>query len=194
MSADSPAGPVAAHGDVGAGASAVGASVVGASAAGASAAGASAAGATGTEVRYEHHAPEAGESRLVQAGSWVVALLLGVVFGMLGTVVNQATISFFGWFDLPIGLIMACLASILLLLGLRLILPTRTLALLAAIGLVGIVGALTLSSPGGSVLIPANVYGYIWTFAPIVISLVIVGWPLRQTGRSARSARVASAS
>ncbi|MEF2975721.1 hypothetical protein [Subtercola sp. YIM 133946] len=118
-----------------------------------------------------------GESWVVRVGSWVVGLLLGVVFGMVGTVVNQATVSVFGWFTLPIGLIMACLASILLLVGLRLVLPTRTLALLAAIGLVGIVAALTLQSPGGSVLIPANAYGYVWTFAPTVIALVVLAWP-----------------
>ena len=139
-------------------------------------------------MSVDSQAPEVGESWLVRVGSWVVALLLGVVFGMLGTVVNKATISVFGWFDLPIGLIMGCLASILLLLGLRLILPTRTLALLAAVGLVGIVAALTLQSPGGSVLIPANVYGYIWTFAPTVISLVIVAWPRRHVSRTADAA------
>ncbi|MCU1479981.1 MAG: mycothiol biosynthesis protein [Subtercola sp.] len=128
--------------------------------------------------------PPVGESWLVRVGSWVVALLLGVVFGMIGTVVNQATISVFGWFTLPIGLIMAILASILLLVGLRLILPTRTLALLAAIGLVGIVAALTLTSPGGSVLIPANVYGYIWTFAPTIVSLIVLAWPNRIARRT----------
>ncbi len=130
-----------------------------------------------------------GESWLVRVGSWLVALLLGVVFGMLGTVVNQFTISIFGWFDLPIGLIMGCLASALLLLGLRLILPTRTLALLAAVGLVGIVAALTLQSPGGSVLIPANALGYVWTFAPTVISLVILAWPRRVARRQEPTAQ-----
>jgi hypothetical protein len=136
-------------------------------------------------MSVDSQAPEVGESWVVRVGSWVVALLLGVVFGMLGTVVNQATISVFGWFDLPIGLVMGCLASILLLLGLRLILTTRTLALLAAVGLVGIVVALTLQSPGGSVLIPANVYGYVWTFAPTVISLVVLAWPRRPLTRTA---------
>jgi hypothetical protein len=132
-------------------------------------------------MSVDAQAPEVGESWVIRVGSWVVALLLGVVFGMLGTVVNQAMI---GWF--PIGLVMGCLASILLLLGLRLILPTRTVALLAAVGLVGIVAALTLQSPGGSVLIPADVQGYVWTFAPTVISLVVLAWPRRPLARAAR--------
>ena len=69
----------------------------------------------------------------------VIGLLLGVVLGMLGTVVSQSTVSFFGLFPLPYGLIMAIAASLFMLVGLRLIMPTRTVAVLAAVGLVGIV-------------------------------------------------------
>ena len=120
-----------------------------------------------------------GESGVVRVASWVIGLLLGVVFGMLGTVVHQSTISFFGLFDLPIGLILAVAAVLFLLVGLRLILPSRLLAFLAALGLVGIVAVLTLPSPGGSILIPADEanYGYIWTFAPTVIAIVVLAWP-----------------
>ncbi|CAN5283140.1 hypothetical protein BH09ACT6_BH09ACT6_21340 [soil metagenome] len=127
--------------------------------------------------------PEIGESWIVRGGSWVIGLLLGVVYGMLGTVVNQADVSFFGLFDVPIGLIFACVGLFLLLLGLRLVLPTRTVALLAAVGSVGMVAVLTLPSPGGSVLVPANVAGYIWTFAPTVVAVVVLAWPGRPVRR-----------
>ena len=128
--------------------------------------------------------PDVGESMIVRVGSWAIGLLLGVVYGMLGTVVNQATFSFFGLFDVPIGLIFACVGLALLLVGLRLILPTRTVAVLAAVGSVGMVAILTLPSPGGSVLIPANVAGYIWTFAPTIIALVVLAWPRRPLRRA----------
>jgi hypothetical protein len=120
-----------------------------------------------------------GESLVVRIASWVIGLLLGVVFGMLGTVVHQSTVSFFGLFDLPIGLILAIASVVFLLVGLRLILPTRLLAFLAALGLVGIVAVLTLPSPGGSILVPADVhgYGYIWTFAPTVVAIIVLAWP-----------------
>lgn len=120
-----------------------------------------------------------GESVVVRIASWVIGLLLGVVFGMLGTVVHQSTISFFGLFDLPIGLILAIASVVFLLVGLRLILPTRLLAFLAALGLVGVVALLTLPSTGGSILVPADThgYGYTWTFAPTVIAVIVLAWP-----------------
>jgi hypothetical protein len=118
-----------------------------------------------------------GESWFVRVATLVIGLLLGIVLGMLGTVVSQSTVSFFGLFPLPYGLVMAIAASFFMLLGLRLILPTRTVALLAAVGLVGIVAVLTLPSRGGSILIPATVQGYVWTFAPTVVSLVVLAWP-----------------
>ncbi|RFA14046.1 hypothetical protein B7R22_10525 [Subtercola boreus] len=123
-----------------------------------------------------------GESMVVRVASWIIGLLLGVVFGMLGTVVHQSTISFFGLFDLPLGLILAVASVVFLLVGLRLILPSRLIAFLAALGLVGIVAVLTLPSPGGSILIPADErgYGYVWTFAPTVIALVVLAWPKRR--------------
>ncbi|MEA9986047.1 MULTISPECIES: hypothetical protein [Subtercola] len=129
-----------------------------------------------------------GESWFVRVASWVVGLLLGAVFAMLGTVVNQASFSFFGLFDVPIGVIMAVLASALLLLGLRLVLPSRTVAILAAVGLVGMVSLLSLPSRGGSVLIPATPQGYVWTFAPTIVALVILAWPKRPVRRTSADA------
>ncbi|RFA19986.1 hypothetical protein [Subtercola boreus] len=129
------------------------------------------------QAAVPHPVEPVGESGVVRAASWAVGLLLGVVFGMLGTVVNQASISFFGLFDAPIGLVLAIAAVTLLLVGLRLVLPSRLIAFLAALGLVGIVAVLTLPSPGGSVLVPANTAGYVWTFAPTVIALVVIAWP-----------------
>jgi len=120
---------------------------------------------------------EVGESRMVRVAGLIIGFLLGVLFGMLGTVVHQASLSFFGLFDLPIGLILALPACALLLIGLRLLLPTRLLAIVAAAGLVGIVALFSLPSQGGSVLIPANFEGYTWTFAPTIIALIVLAWP-----------------
>ena len=56
----------------------------------------------------------------------------------------------------------------------------------AAVGLVATVFLFALPSAGGSVLIPANLYGYLWIFSPTVISLIVLAWPSRLKTREFR--------
>ena len=92
-----------------------------------------------------------GSSRSTQLIGYVVAFLLGALFGILGTIVHQISFSVFGLFDLPIGIVVALPAEALLLLGLRLVAPTRLASILAAVALVGVVSLLALPSPGSRV-------------------------------------------
>jgi hypothetical protein len=107
----------------------------------------------------------------------VVALLLGALFGILGTIVHQISVDVFGLFALPVGLIVALPAEALLLLGLRLVAPTRLASVLAAVGLVGIVALLAMPSPGGSVLIPDSVAGMVWLVGSALVAVVVLAWP-----------------
>ena len=116
-------------------------------------------------------------SRLTVVVGYVVALLLGVLFGVLGTVVHQSSFSVFGLFDLPIGLVVALSALAVLLTGLRLIHPTRLPAFLAAVGAIGMVTLFALPSPGGSVLIPAGVPGMVWLVGSSLVAVVVIAWP-----------------
>lgn len=118
--------------------------------------------------------PEALSSRIV---SWIVGLGLGVLFGVMGTAVSQSTWTIAPGFSLPIGLIVALPAVALLLVGLRLVLRSRTTAILAAFGIVVTVFLLSQPSAGGSVLVPGNALGVTWTFAPTVIALLVLAWP-----------------
>ncbi|WP_374947084.1 hypothetical protein [Agreia sp.] len=118
--------------------------------------------------------PEAPSSKIV---SWIVGLALGALFGVLGTAVSQSTWTPLPGFSLPVGLIVALPAITLLLVGLRLVLSTRTAAILAAFGIVVAVFLLSQPSAGGSVLVPNNALGVIWTFAPTVIALLVLAWP-----------------
>lgn len=109
--------------------------------------------------------------------SWVVGFGLGVLFGVMGTAVSQSTWTMAPGFSVPIGLIVGLPAVTLLLVGLRLVQSTRTPAILAAFGLVLTVFLLSQPSAGGSILVPNNTLGVIWTFAPTVIALLVLAWP-----------------
>jgi hypothetical protein len=117
--------------------------------------------------------------------SWVVALLVGALFGVLGTVCHTVTLSLFG-LSLPIGLIVALPAVALLLVGLRMISASRWPSILAALGLVVMVGLFTLPSPGGSVLIQGITAGYVWLIGSFGIALVTVAWPRLSGGAASR--------
>ncbi len=125
-----------------------------------------------------------GTSLTTRVIGYLVALVLGLLFGALGTVVHQITVSVFGLFDLPFGLVVALAATALLLTGLRLVTPSRLAALLAGIGLVATVTLLALPSPGGSVLIPDSTLGMVWLIGATLVAVVVLAWP-RLGGNSA---------
>ena len=122
-------------------------------------------------------APAAAEPLSSRLLTWVIGLGLGVLFGVMGTAVSQTTWTITPGVVLPTGLIVALPAVALLLVGLRLVLRTRTAAILAAFGVVVAIFLLSQPSSGGSVLVPANGLGLTWTFAPTVIALVVLAWP-----------------
>ena len=106
----------------------------------------------------------------------LVALAAGVVFGVLGTVAHQATVSV-GSVTLPVGLVLATLAASALLIGLRLVLDDRVVVLACTIGLVGSIFLLSLKSTGGSVLVPAGLAGTLWTALPTLVASLVLAWP-----------------
>lgn len=121
-------------------------------------------------------APYADQSLAMKIGSAVVALLLGAVIGVILTVTHQATVTV-GEVTIPWGIISAIAITIALLLGLRIVFETRIVPGLAAAGLLLAVALLSLQTSGGSILVPANLAGYTWTFAPTLIALVVLAWP-----------------
>jgi hypothetical protein len=122
-------------------------------------------------------APVVGVPTSTRVLALVVSLLLGALFGALGTIVHQITLSVFGLFPLPIGVIIALPALILLLVGLRIVAPSRWAALLAAAGAVAVVAVLALPGAGGSVLIPDTLLGMVWVVGATLVSVVVLAWP-----------------
>lgn len=105
-----------------------------------------------------------------------VSLALGLGVGLLGTVTHPATVTVAGT-ALPTGLVAAMVVVAALMVGLRLVFGSRAPSTFAALGLVGVLLVFAQAGPGGSVLIPANLPGYVWTFGiPLIAALVIV-WP-----------------
>jgi N-acetyl-1-D-myo-inositol-2-amino-2-deoxy-alpha-D-glucopyranoside deacetylase len=104
------------------------------------------------------------------------AALAGVVVGLLGTAAHRYSPVLLG-VPVPVGLTLGVAAVAALLLGLRCVLPSRSYAVAAAVGLLAAVVVLSLPGPGGSVLFPDSPLSIIWTFAPAVIAVLVLAWP-----------------
>jgi N-acetyl-1-D-myo-inositol-2-amino-2-deoxy-alpha-D-glucopyranoside deacetylase len=106
----------------------------------------------------------------------ILMLVVGAVSGAVLTLVHQATVPIAGTV-VPWGAIVALAITAALLAGLRIVSPTRIPALGAALGLLVTNALLALPTAGGSVLVQANLAGYAWTFGPVLIAVVVLGWP-----------------
>ncbi|SOC88504.1 GlcNAc-PI de-N-acetylase [Curtobacterium sp. 314Chir4.1] len=115
------------------------------------------------------YAEMSGQGRVTAV---VVALVLGLVAGGLGTVTHQQTLGAF-----PIGMVLTSLIVIGLTVGIRLVYRSR--AMVAAVGLGIILATQVLVSVGGqsSPLVLANTAGYVWTFGPAVVAALVLAWP-----------------
>jgi N-acetyl-1-D-myo-inositol-2-amino-2-deoxy-alpha-D-glucopyranoside deacetylase len=129
----------------------------------------------------EHSLP----SRIASA---LLAVVLGGFVGATLTVAHQATVSVAG-VSVPWGIIAGVLITAALLVGLRLVFETRVVAACAAVGLLAASAFLALATTGGSILVPASIAGYIWTFTPVAISVLVLGWPFGRRRPSALAAK-----
>jgi len=109
-------------------------------------------------------------------GVGLLVLVAGGVIGALMTAVHQSTAAVAG---VPVawGLVLALLASTAFVVGLRVLTSSRVIPILATVGIMGATAYLAAPTVGGSVIVPANIVGVIWTFAPAAVILVVVAWP-----------------
>jgi LmbE family N-acetylglucosaminyl deacetylase len=122
------------------------------------------------------HYQAASASPLERIGGGLLALLVGGLFGLLGTLAHLSTFTI-GSVDIPSGLILALVAASALLVGLRLVLHDRLIVLLCALGMLGSIFLFSLRSTGGSVLIPEGLSGLIWTIVPTLVAALVIAWP-----------------
>ena len=112
-------------------------------------------------------------SRILSA---VAMLLVGGVFGAVGTVAHASVIDVAG-VRIPWGIVVALAAVGCALVGVRLVTTDRIPVLCTAVGVIVPVAVLSQPSFGGSVLIQNDVLGWIWMAGAAVIALVVVVWP-----------------
>ena len=112
-----------------------------------------------------------------KAAAVVVAAVVGLLAGGLGTVTHQQTIAIGSWTTAPIGLVLTTLVVLGLVVGVRLLYRSRVLV--AAVGLSVLVATQVLVAVGGktSPLVLDNAAGYVWTFGPAVIAMLTLAWP-----------------
>ena len=112
-----------------------------------------------------------------------VAFIIGIATGALFSVYCLSTVTILGqpvWGAAIVG--GAVVAAILV--GFRLAFGTRMVALAAAVGMIVIVGLFTVTSAGGSVIVPTiatngaiNGAGTTWAVLPTLMAFVVLAWP-----------------
>lgn len=124
------------------------------------------------EMDDEDLRPSVG-SRIV---SVVLALVVGLVYGAVGTVAHPLSVTVLS-VTIPWGLIVSLIGVLALFVGFRLVLGERLAVIAAAVGVVGIVALFSLESAGGSVLIQEGTPGLVWVLAPALLGALVVFWP-----------------
>jgi N-acetyl-1-D-myo-inositol-2-amino-2-deoxy-alpha-D-glucopyranoside deacetylase len=112
----------------------------------------------------------------------LLAIVVGAALGAILTVEHQLSVTMAG-VPVPVGIIVSLLIVAGLLVGARLVFDGRLIALFAGIGMLGVIGVLSLASAGGGVLVPGNAAGYLLVYGTIVIVLLAVVWPASGTFR-----------
>lgn len=121
--------------------------------------------------------PSARSALFARVGTWVIALLVGVVYGLAGTIAHAYAL---GWF--PLGLILAIIGSAALLSAVRLLTLDRWAALASGLGMILATFVFSGKGPGGSVIVPTVESGQfdpgmVWTIAVPILVAVVVAWP-----------------
>lgn len=109
-------------------------------------------------------------------GSWIIAAVVGMVYGSAGTVAHAFALG-----PVPLGLILALLGCGALLTSIRLLTGDRWSALAAGLGMMTAALIFSGAGPGGSVIVPQSTLGMVWTLALPLVVAVVIAWPARFT-------------
>lgn len=105
-----------------------------------------------------------------------IAVVLGVGAGVLGTISHPSTLPLAG-VEVPTGLVAALVVVTALLVGLRLVFGSRAPSAFAAAGIAVVLLVFAQVGPGGSVLVPADLAGYTWTYGVPLVAALVLAWP-----------------
>lgn len=105
-------------------------------------------------------------------GTWAVAFVVGVVYGLAGTIAHSYEL---GWF--PLGLVLALTGCGALLAAVRLLTVDRWATLATGLGMMTATLVFSQRGPGGSVIVPDTPLATVWTLALPILVAVAVAWP-----------------
>ncbi|MCR2762232.1 DUF6113 family protein [Microbacterium sp. zg.B48] len=114
------------------------------------------------------------KSAIPRIATWVVAVVVGAVYGLAGTIAHAYRL---GWF--PLGLVLAIIGSAALLAAVRLLTSDRWAGLAAGAGMIAATLVFSGRGPGGSVIVPQTDLAVIWSIAVPILVAVAVAWPSR---------------
>ena len=109
-----------------------------------------------------------------RVGTWLVAFVVGAVYGLAGTIAHSYEL---GWF--PLGLVLAIIGCGALLMAVRLLTADRWAALATGLGMMTATLVFSGRGPGGSVIVPEGPLGTVWTLALPILVAIVVAWPDR---------------
>ena len=109
-----------------------------------------------------------------RVGTWLVALLVGAVYGLAGTIAHAYELA---WF--PLGLVLAIIGCAGLLVAVRFLTADRWAALGTGLGMMTSTLVFSGKGPGGSVIVPEGALGSVWTLALPILIAIVVTWPDR---------------
>lgn len=109
---------------------------------------------------------------LSRAVTWLLAFLVGSVYSLAGTIAHAYRLD---WF--PLGLVLAVLGSAALLIAVRALTSDRWATLATGLGMMTTLVVISGRGPGGSVVVPQEGPGTIWTIALALCVTIVVAWP-----------------
>ncbi|GAA3761618.1 hypothetical protein GCM10022240_12670 [Microbacterium kribbense] len=120
------------------------------------------------------------KSPLVRALTWLVALVIGAVYGTAGTIAHAYRLG-----PVPVGVILALVGIAALLVAMRTLTVDRWTALVGGVGALAATVMFFGDGPGGSVLVPSGGLdelggvnlGLVWGIGLVLAITITVAWP-----------------
>jgi hypothetical protein len=120
-------------------------------------------------------------SVISRIAAWVIALVVGVVYGTAGSFAHASMLGV-----LPVGLVLGVLGAAALVVAVRLLTGDRWATLSAGLGIMAATYLFAQPSTGGSVLFTTQneLLALVWMGAVPVITALAVAWPNVKAGRA----------
>jgi hypothetical protein len=117
---------------------------------------------------------------LARALTWLVALVVGAVYGTAGTIAHAYRLG-----PLPVGLVLSVIGIAAMLVAIRALTADRWSALCGGAGALAATVVFSGPGPGGSVIVPGGdldqlagvSLGLVWGIAVVAVATLVVAWP-----------------